>query len=332
MAGFGQQKVRFSWRARTIDSGSNMVLVKSSDIINVNFNVDEIHFYQLTGKFGHKEFDIEQDEIEFDIPVDLDSLFFETARLELLINNGINFPANINLVIEGQNESGTKTQLYINQAIQAASAPGVPTASIIILDNQNSNIKDFISIVPNLLRVSGKIVLGDENIVGTVSKNDFVNGSVKITAPFALRLSSQSIETETIELKIDEEVKDKIIDNLSAGALFMEITNHLPVGASLEIIFSQDEMNLYQNPILQITAIRADAAFVDASGFVQSSRTAESTIGLSEEQMRIFLLSPLHAGIRISMDGTNGQFVTLRGSDYIQVKSYSRINVTVNRD
>ncbi|MCH6559799.1 hypothetical protein IH799_05520 [candidate division KSB1 bacterium] len=332
VAGFGQQTVRFSWTARMIDSGSNMVLVKSSDIINVNFNVDEIHFYQLTGKFGQKEFDIEQDEIEFDIPVDLDSLFFETARLELLINNGINFPANIDLVIEGQNESGTKAQIYINQAIQAASAPGVPTPSVIVLDSQNSNIKDFISIVPNLLRVSGKVILGDENIVGTVSKNDFVNGSVKITAPFALRLSSQSIETETIELKIDEEVKDKIIDNLSAGALFMEITNHLPVGASLEIIFSQDEMNLYQNPVLQITAIRADAAFVDASGFVQSSRTAESTIGLSEEQMRIFLLSPLHAGIRISMDGTNGQFVTLRGSDYIQVKSYSRINVTVNRD
>ncbi|MCH8019144.1 hypothetical protein IH785_04725 [candidate division KSB1 bacterium] len=332
VAGFGQQTVRFSWTARMIDSGSNMVLVKSSDIINVNFNVDEIHFYQLTGKFGQKEFDIEQDEIEFDIPVDLDSLFFETARLELLINNGINFPANIDLVIEGQNESGTKAQIYINQAIQAASAPGVPTPSVIVLDSQNSNIKDFISIVPNLLRVSGKVVLGDENIVGTVSKNDFVNGSVKITAPFALRLSSQSIETETIELKIDEEVKDKIIDNLSAGALFMEITNHLPVGASLEIIFSQDEMNLYQNPVLQITAIRADAAFVDASGLVQSSRTAESTIGMSEEQMRIFLLSPLYAGIRISLDGTNGQFVTLRGSDYIQVKSYSRINVTVNRD
>jgi len=309
-----------------------MVLVKSSDIINVNFNVDEIHFYQLTGKFGQKEFDIEQDEIEFDIPVDLDSLFFETARLELLINNGINFPANIDLMIEGENESGTKTQMYINQAIQAASAPGVPTPSVIVLDNQNSNIKGFISIVPNLLRVSGKIVIGDQNIVGTVSKNDFVNGSVKITAPFALRLTSQSIETETIELKIDDEVKDKVIDNLAAGTLFMEITNHLPVGASIEIVFSQDKTNLYQDSILEIAAIRADAASVDASGLVQSANTAESTIGLSEEQMRTFLLSPLHAGIRISLNGTNGQFVTLRGSDYIQIKSYSRINVTVNQD
>ena len=48
IAGFGQQKVRFSWRARTVDSGSNRVLLKSSDNINVNFNVEEIHFYQLT--------------------------------------------------------------------------------------------------------------------------------------------------------------------------------------------------------------------------------------------------------------------------------------------
>ncbi len=332
MAGFGQQKVRFSWRARTVDSGSSRVLVKSSDIINVNFNVDEIHFYQVTGKFGQKEFDIDQNEIEFDIPVDLDSLFFETARLEMLINNGINFPANLDLMIEGQNESGTKTQMYINQPIQAASAPGVPATSVIVLDNQNSTIKDFISIVPNLLRVSGKVVLGSESIAGTISKTDFVNGSVKISAPFALRLSSQSIETESVELKIDDDTKDDIIDNISAGEVFMQITNHLPVGASLEIVFSQDAADLYQSPILQIAAIRADAASVDASGLVQSARTAESKIGLSEEQMRTFLLSPLHAGIRISMDGTNGQFVTLRGSDFIQVKSYSKINVTVNQD
>ena len=147
-----------------------------------------------------------------------------------------------------------------------------------------------------------------------------------------MRLTSQTIETETIELKIDDEVKDKVIDNLAAGTLFMEITNHLPVGASIEIVFSQDKTNLYQDSILEIAAIRADAASVDASGLVQSANTAESTIGLSEEQMRTFLLSPLHAGIRISLDGTNGQFVTLRGSDYIQVKSYSRINVTVNQD
>lgn len=331
-ADFGEQKVRFSWSARTVDTGANMVLVKSSDLINTNFNLPEVKFYQLSGKFAQKEFSVEQNDIEFDIPADLDSIFFETARLELSIVNGINFPARLDLTIEGQNEAGVKAQMNINETIQAASAPGVPVTSIIVLDQQNSNIKEFIRIVPNLLRVSGRVILGDENLPGTISKNDFVSGLVKITAPFILKLTSQSIETEVLELKIDEKVRNKIIENLLSGLLFAEIENHLPVGATVDIVFSQDKSNLYGNPVLEITAIRADAAGVDESGLVQNPKSSATNFGLTKEQIQTFLLSPLYAGVRISLEGTNDKFVTLRGSDYIGIKSYSKLNVTVNRD
>ncbi|MFQ5674430.1 MAG: hypothetical protein ACE5G1_00915 [bacterium] len=331
-ADFGQQKIRFLWQASTAATEPNMVLLKNNDSISAILNISTVKFYQLSGKFSQKAFDIQQNDIEFDIPADLDSLFFETARLELSINNGINFPANIELTIEGQNESGATAVMAINESIQPATAPGVPVTSVIVLDQQNSNIKDFIRILPNLLRVSGKVIVGDTNLPGTVSEDDFVSGSVKVTAPFTLKLTPQTIETDAIELDIDENVRNDIIKHLADGSLSMEIINHLPVGASVQIVFSQNETDLYQNPALEITAIRADAASVDGSGTVQSAVTSDNQIGLTQEQMRTFLLTPLHAGLRISLDGTSDKFVMFNSSDYIRVKSFTSVNVTVNQD
>ncbi|MFQ5771863.1 MAG: hypothetical protein ACE5HX_15115, partial [bacterium] len=332
VADFGKQTVQFSWTIKTIDTGSEKVLVKSSDLLHANFNLSEVRFSQVTGKMGEEEIDITQKQIEFDLPADLDSVFFETARMELIINNGINFPANINFEIEGQNEAGALSHLMVDDIIQPAIQPGVPKTSVIVLDQQNSDIKEFISILPSLIRVVGKVKLSDENWVGTVSKNDFVNGKVKISAPFALKLPSQSIDADAIELDIDDDVKEDIIDNLSSGTFFAEIRNHLPLGASVEFVFAQNDSTLYDSPILHVGPIRADAATLDANGYVQNALDSDVTFDLTEDEMRTFLKSPLYAGIRVLVDGTNNKFIKVRGSDYIQIKSYSKIKVKINQN
>ena len=332
IAGFGNQTTRFEWTAKTVDTGSNLVLVSSSDQFDANISLSGVTFSQVSGKLASEEIDITQDEIQFDLPADMDSIFFETARLELSINNGINFPANLDFVIEGRNESGAVSSMTVQESIQPALQPGVPVTTVILLDQQNSNIKEFISILPSLVRVAGKVRLGDENWIGTVSKNDFVNGTVRITAPVAFRLASQEVETDVNEVVIGDDVKDDVIENIGSGSFFAEISNHLPLGVSVEVMFGQDPSTVYQSSILRVGPIDADPASVDASGFVSQARTSEISINLSEEEMRTFLRSPLYAGVRVLVDGTNNEFVRVRGSDFIQIKAYSKINVKVNQD
>ncbi len=330
-ADIGAQKIAFEWTARTVDTGAQRVLVRSTDFVAANLNLSEVRFSRITGRLGEKEIDISQRTIEFDIPVELDSVFFETATLELLINNGINFPASLDFMIEGENESGSVAQLEVRQTIQSAPAPGVPAVSSILLTQDNSNIQEFISILPNLLRVFGSATLGDANWLGTVSKDDFISGTVRLTAPLALSLPPQQVDSDVNEVKIDQSVKNDIRDNLSSGTFYIEVSNHLPLGASVEFLFAPVQDSVFTAPALKVGPVVAAAGLLDTDGYVQDAQDSDVTLNLTEEQMKTFLEDFLYAGVRISVDGTNGQFVKVRGTDYINVKAYSKIKVKVNR-
>lgn len=331
-ADFSQQKIRFNWTIRTIDTGADMALVRSSDVMGADFSLKNLKFEYITGRIGAQDIDIEQADIEFDIPADLDSIFFETAQLELEINNGINFPGRISMNIEGRNEAGSISFLSIDAAILPAEQPGTVKKTVIILNQNNSNIKDFISILPNLLKVEGSFKLGDANWVGTISKDNFVDGQVKISAPFSLRLPSQEIEGKALEMDIDEDVKKDILDNLANGSFTGELENHLPLGASVEILFGADSLSTFTNPLLSIGPLRADEAPTDNDGYVSNSEMSNISFSLTEEQMKVFTSDNLYQAVRVLIDGTHGKFVKVRNTDYLSIKAYTRIRVKVNQD
>lgn len=333
MADFTQQQIRFRWRARTIDTGDQMALVRATDVMGAAFSVRDMRFASITGKLGQQDIEISQDDIEFDIPADLDSIFFETARLELVLNTTINFPTNISLTIEGQNEKGGVSYLNVNEMIEAADQPGVPSTRIIILDQQNSNINEFISILPNLVKIAGKFTLGDPDWIGTVTKDDFVDGVVKITAPFSFRLPAQTIDSDVADIEIDEDVRENIIKHLANGAFFTEVTNHLPIGATVEVVFGDlDSSLVFEQPLLRIGPFGAAAPTIDQEGYVRTPKVTEFTFDLTEEQMQTFLRTPLYSGVRVFLEGTNNQFIKVRASDFIEIKAYTIIKVNVNGD
>jgi hypothetical protein len=331
-ADFGEQQFRFIWTARTVDTGPNKVLVRSSDMVYAGFEITDLRFSQVTGKLGEQTIDITQDDIEIDIPADMDSVYFETARLELRINNRINFPANLSLNIQGQNEAGESTHLQVQEVIQAAGVPGGMNTSLIVLDQQNSNIKEFISILPSLISVAGKVKLGDNSWIGTITKEDYVDGEVHISAPLAVSLPEQNFETDPSEMDIDEDVQDDIINNLSNGSFYAEINNHLPVGAAVDLVFCESDSTLFDSPLLTIGPLAPESPDVDIDGYVEAARKSEIYFDLTEEQMETFLSRPLFMGLRIQLDGTGGQYVKVRASDFIQLKAHSRIKVKVNQD
>lgn len=331
-ADFSQQKIRFNWTVRTMDTGLDMVLVRSNDVMGADFSLTNLKFESITGRIGAQDIDLEQEDIEFDIPADLDSIFFETAQLELEIDNGINFPARISMNIEGENEAGSISLLSIDETILPADQPGTAKKTVIVLNQNNSNIKDFISILPNLIKIEGNVKLGDPNWVGTISKEDFVDGQVKISAPFSLRLPSQEIEGKALEMDIDEDVKKDILDNLTSGSFNGELENHLPLGASVEILFGSDSSSTFTNPLLSIGPLRADEAATDSDGYVPESEMTNISFSLTEEQMKVFTSDSLYQAVRVLIDGTNGKFVKVRNTDYINIKAYTRIKVKVNQD
>ncbi|MFQ5605116.1 MAG: hypothetical protein ACE5HS_17770 [bacterium] len=332
LANFGEQMIRYHWTIRTIDTGNEQVLVRATDDVNTQLHVTEVSFSSVTGKIGNQEIEVNQEEIDFEIPADLDSIFFETAELELKLHNAINFPAHIRFVIEGRNDAGATSYLNVNADLQPALQPSSPVTTVIVLNSQNSNINDFISILPSTIRIDGKVTIRDDNWVGTVSSKDFVDGEVRVSAPIALKLPPQTVDSDVNELEIEDDVKKDIIENLSSGTFYAEISNHLPLGASVEILFCQKDSTLFTSPNLRIGPLQADAAQVNGSGYVDQAMDGVITFSLTEEEMRTFLMTPLYSGVRVNLEGTDGQYVKVRASDYLQIKSYSKIKIKVNQD
>jgi len=330
LADFGQQRLRFNWTIRTVDTGSNMVVIRSSDNMIANVDVAKTIFSQITGKLGNQTVQISQDDIDLNLPADIDSIFFETASMELNINNGINFPAYLALNIEGRNSNGGSSNLTVNHLLLPATAAGQPVTTTIVLDQNNSNIKEFISIVPSFIKVTGNVKLNNPDWIGTITRNDFVDGDVSIKAPITVKIPDQTVETDVQRIDIEQSVRDDIINNLTKGMFYIELKNHLPVGATIELLFCDRDSGLYQQPVLEIGPIGANAGQVDGSGYVVTADESQITLELSEKQVQTFLFNPLYSGVRIRLDGTNSQFVRVRASDYLQVKSYGKIKAKIN--
>ena len=330
LADFGKQRLRFNWTIRTMDTGSNMVVIRSSDNMIANVDVAKTIFSQITGKLGNQTVQISQNDIDLNLPADIDTVFFETASMELHINNGINFPAYLTLNIEGRNDNGGRSNLTVSHVLLPATAPGQPVTTTIVLDQNNSNIEEFISIIPSLIKVTGNVKLNSPDWTGTITRNDFVDGDVSIKAPLTVKIPDQTVETDVQTINIDQSVRDDIINNLTKGMFYIELTNHLPVGATIELLFCDRDSGLYQQPVLEIGPIGANAGRVDGSGYVVTADESQITLGLTEEQVQTFLLNPLFAGVRIRLDGNNNQFVRVRASDYLHVKSYSKIKAKIN--
>jgi len=330
-APLGEQTVRLMWSIHSPGSNGNAVTVHSSDDVSVKFDIDGIIFSEVDGTFQGKPVQIDPRSYTIDVPDAVDSVRFDNVQLDLVLRNSIGFPAQIDLLLDGVNESGRHVFMRVQESILAAGANGSPAETRIRLDKSNSNVVEFINALPKSINVSGVAVIGDAGHVGAVRETDAVSGTMSFDAPLFFVLSSQSHETESESIEIDQEAREQIRDNLHEGTLDARLANHLPVGATVSFYFGRSKASTFVNPLLVVGPVTVDAGDVDAAtGLVVRPRMNEPNIPLTEKQLRTFATSPLFGAVRIDFPGTNGRQVRMVRSDYIDIKAVATVNFTVD--
>ena len=329
-AQLGQQTVQLLWSVQTPGSGG-YVTVQSSDDISVSFVIEGMIFSEINGSFQGKTVALEPSTYAVDVPEGIDSLNFDNVQLEMRLQNGIGFPAQTNLLLEGTNDDGHRVELRVQQAIQAGGPDGQPTETIIVLNRLNSSISQFLSALPTSIRVSGAVTIGGAGYEGRVRATDAVTGTVHIDAPLSFALPAQRVDLESDSLSIDEDARKQIRENLHDGSFAAQLLNHLPVGASVSMYFGSEKATLYTNPALVIGPIVAEMPSIEAgTGLVSEPRLSVVNLSLSEEQLKVFDRTPLFSGLVIEFPGTGGQLVRIIRSDYIDIKAVASVNVTVD--
>jgi len=305
------QQVDIEVTADAPGSGGQHIAVDQDDFFDVQAELTSLSFASLTGLFDNTDATFDAESFDIDIPTGFDSLELVTAVLTLDIENGTGLPGYLDIQLLGDN--GKSLTLTGDIAPGASDAPVTTTIT-------NGNIAAFMSPLPSNVAATGTVTYGDGVTPSTVTVNDFVFSRVGIVAPLEIILHESRIETDIEHEEIDQENINQITDHVNELGFFYNIVNHLPLGATVEIMISPDSATLYSNPRLAIGPVTIEAAPVSPAGLViDTASSGYHEMVLPHEAIQILKHDTLYVGQVILLHGSSGQSVRLVQSDYITV-------------
>ncbi|MFH0931702.1 MAG: hypothetical protein V1890_07175 [Candidatus Zixiibacteriota bacterium] len=313
-----EQNLRIEITGQTESSGESFVSINSSDSIFFSVSSDTVLFSSLAGIIQPTTVQIEPMQINLDLPQGLSSVSLTDAVLNLRIRNGVGFPGVLDLNLAGEDGQS----LLISGGIQ----PGSPENPV-VSELRENNLSSFLNPIPEQVSLTGDAICGDGRSVGTVTENDFITGEFLLSSPFEFVLDSTQIEVDPDTNSLDEDLRDGLNDKVNWAKIHLNLENHLPLGAKVELFFSRNLDNLYTNPDLLIGPVLLDPAETDSSGLVSNPVITENIIQLTKDELDVFQNPTFYSGGKITLPGTNGQKVKFLVTDYIQINSHLELEV-----
>ena len=327
---FARQAVRIAASVATLQAPDELIELFATDSVSALFDISPIYFSEISGRFYSKDIEVPARTIEVDLPSKLDSVRLDAAQLHLRLLNSIGFPAQVQLLIRGTNDTGEQAEIFIDQTIQPGRGQDGAEVTDILLNQENSGILDLLNLLPSQIEVSGKVNIGRPDWVGSIRETDFVTGDITFMAPAALELPAQDFESEVSKLNLEQEVRNTIQKRLNTGELMVKTVSHLPIGAQFYINFALADSLVFNSPALRIGPISIESGQVDpATQIVVLPKENMIDIKLTREELQFFTNAPIFTGVQIQFSGTQGQVVKLLSSDYLDIKAVVRMQVNV---
>jgi len=315
--------VKAQIKIRTHDSGDQLVWFRSSDSLTVSAFLSEIAFSQISGKLAPTVVDIGEIQRDIDLPSGFENAHVKNALLSLDIHNGVNFPANLSAIIEG--DKGQKLEL--SGRIEA----GTPWTTA-VTTIQEDDLDSLLDPVPQRITVTGRVTCGDGISSGIVNEEDFFFGEVEITSPLEFALDSSQVGIEPDSHSVNDDVKSLLEDQVNSSKVIVKIESHLPLATKALILVSKNKDNIFSHPELVIGPVNVPSGELDHNGLVTSSRISEDTVILDHDELQVFRNSPFYIAGRLDFPGTNGNTIKAQPTDFIQITSYVELEVRNKKD
>jgi hypothetical protein len=267
--------------------------------------------------------DIGEIQRDLDLPPGFENAHIRNANLSLDIHNGVNFPANLSVTVEG--DKGQRLELFGDIAAGTLWATAVTTI-------QEDDLDPLLDPVPQRILVTGQITCGDGISSGTVNEEDFFFGEIEITSPLELILDSCQVQMDADSYNVNDDVKSLIEDQVNSSQMITRIESHLPLDAKVLIFVSKNKESIFSDPDLVIGPVDVPRGELDHNGLVVNSRASESTIGLDHEELQVFRNVPFYIAGKFNFPGTNGNMVKAKAEDFIQITSYVEVEVKNKKD
>ncbi len=295
--------------ARIAGSGGGFVTVSELDAFAIEYSVADIGIAEAIGVVPPTELEWSATEVEIDVPTGFDAAALDFVELTIEVVNNSELSGEVELELSASNgKQKTITGAIAGKFSQAAAISQI----------YSDELADLLSPLPDEINVTGITLLGDGVSEVTFGENDFVTATAKISAPMAFVISEATVEGDQNEIEVSEEISDRA-DRLNGGRFVGSITNHLPVGATLELYIAADSASLYSDPLTIIGPLSFGAAPTDGNGLVSEELVAENEIELTDENLRVLENRNLYVAPVLQIPSSNGQVVRIRAADYLVI-------------
>jgi len=327
----------------TTEETDGNVSIEAGDGLTVEVLFDTLSFYQVSGILDSTGFDMSSTTQELDIPEDLDQISLGGARLSLEMVYSISVPLFLSMEAVGRSEKGTVVTLPIEIAIGGSEKTRSDTSRV-VLDETNSTIVDFLNNLPTTVTVSGEAYVGDGRTEGTVSQDDFLEGTFMFEVPLYLAFEEQVIEAELTEIEIlpengdvdggDNAVDGELSSRMKSAEIWVTFVNHTPLGAVVTAGFATDSTRVFSDPDFALGPVELMPGIVDETGAVVEAVESPNSLILTSENLEVFRNTGVetkivYMGSTIRLLSTNGQAVKICSSDYIQTQARICFTATV---
>jgi len=310
-------------RIQTNDSGDQLIFFSSSDSVTATGVLSEINFSQISGIIEPTIVDVGEIQRDIDLPAGSEQAHIKNASLSLDIHNGVDFPADLSVIIEG--DKGQRLELFGNIE------PGTPWATA-VTTIQEDDLDPLLNPVPQRITVTGQAICGDGISSGIVNEEDFFFGQIEITSPLEFILDSCQVQIDQDSHSVNDDVKSLIEDQINSGKVIIKIESHLPLDAKVLTFVSRNKENIFSDPDLVIGPVNVLSGELSQNGLVINSRMSESTISLNHEELQIFRNSPFYIAGKLDFPGTDGNVIKALATDFIQITSYVELEVKNKKD
>lgn len=344
-------------------NAGQFVLITSNDSISVKVETDTIFLRDFEGRFALDSLAIpEFSESNFiDYGKFTPGVLFQDAQLALTLRSELvieNLTLDLNITGYHIDKNGVATHTAnLNpppQTVHSDGSPGNPDDINIFVSG--SEVADFLNILPNAIKSSGRVTMeGEARIV----QGSRAWGAYSIGSP--LRLEIVGLDTiygdvvtfiseddknpyEGITETISQDVID-MGDDLESGALELELVNHTPVGISVLMLVSGDLERRKPNGyfyntdsikiIDSLEFIKSDSIpAADAhpqTGYVIEARKKTVSFRLEKDELRILASPPYRVGYAVKVSDSDG-VVTLRPIDFVRTLGMAKLIVKIEDD
>ncbi len=270
-------------------------------------DVSDVKINSITGKVKSIS---EAFDNSFEIGLgDIESLTENTPELSFIFSNTLPVQGVFDIELYGQNKEGKELELSHPEFVFSQAGETV-SESVITLDENNSNVADFIAILPDKVNYFGSL-----DIEATSNSNEItINDEDYLMIEYLLEFPSEFEFSTSIESDYLTVSESDIIDELTSATVALTVANEFPLQSTL-IIYMYDDAG---NELDTIVFPGIEPAPLNDEGIVTSVNEQNIDKELSAEELENLKQSKQFL-VKVEMD-TNDKKVIIKESYRFELK------------